>query len=1157
MAQCIIQAEPVSGKRKLGQLLSAYSDFVSHLVTVAYGHMHERDQVAIIHLLSMAAYQPQEPELDAFAFWIQTQLECTSNGPLLSYHLLCLLKAISTFYEFQSIKLVSIINFYLLHERFEVAAAAQIFLSVLITQNNASIVKALQLENSAEYAIESLLNLIANSNNQHGESDAFSSCLDTLSLLQDAFPRVFELHINDICQSLSTLALKCPEILTKTLKSASEIVNDYSSLNTLSVEHWHAFFEECSTTCPENLELIALLFDVARGVNRSFDTESTALLFTALESPLSEYFNSMEYILYNPSERSIQSLCEVLESFLKYTASLYEEELVQHIANDVFEPFIFDNINELVKHSLVIDICLDGFTGLVSDRKHMLPHLVDLLASSSLLSILATTNTWNRSWRLHRLLLSILNAVFAQDASDATSSWSKVLSTSLEDTDTKHWLNIQGGLYDLDGNENDVLQLFIDLAFVALLCGDHAFVSYLLDSRSDFGQLSRTSSWKTKLLWALNRILTEDVVYALSYDYLVRASFLWASCCVDYQDPTAHANTWLLNAMAGRTWRIESFVPAAFIPLRNCSLFPNALVTWMIDHISEGMSVPLLTIVKDTRTSSNRSQWIQRCFLKVASGLPKFSTLLINAYANNAVSKPILAPLEALEEIHDLCVSSASNPDFGPHKATSMAKILSRSAFPLIIPKSWLQSNNHESNQPQLPLPSLIRHITIVRQILLAEVEEIALLGEARRNRPSAAIFAKYWKGLESLSLACQAWSQTAEAKSGVTHLWSMIDTSCLELLNIWTVILAFFRPPPDLVKKLLASPITPLLWRAFRFSAPSSRGEANQAIALVSRIKKKKLFESSLGAHVTGSSLPRPSQQLLDAILISVHQITSLGDVDVTLNGTSHIKRALLILKALDTDHPFGTIIMMNSLTDLMLQFAEIQKMKGAGAISNSDDESQLLFLTATSSILNQAQITASPVISEIAAVSIMRLACCSPPEFWLKLPQTLHILSLVISFPISKIYGPIFASCFIFAVVLACSRLPPSTVPKQIASLITSPRLIRTLLLSTGDRSTRINMATVYEMMRCGMWKTAMSRTGSASKSFVATLSSQLSLHIRNSLVEPSSHQAENKLWSVLSIGGVMLTEDMINPLALGNVSTRDELRSSALVLQQWLRV
>lgn len=1156
MAQCVVRAEVEAGEHKLGQLLSAYSDFVSHIVTISYGRMHERDQASILHLLTMAAYQPQESEMDAFAGWAQNQLECTSNSSALSYHLLSYLKVLSGFYEFRSTKLVPIVNFYLLHEDFQVATAAQNFLALLIAQNNAYILQAIHSENSGECAIESFLDMVANSNNQHGESDAFSQNLDTLLILQSSFHHVLEIHINDICQSLCTLAIKFPDILAKTLQTTSEIVNDTSTFNTLSSDHWAGFFEKCSVTCTDRLDLTGLLFDVARGVNRSFDPESSALLYSALDPLLMNAFSITKDALYNSSEWSIEPVGEALEAILKFAASLREEEIVQHVAINVFETFFLENINELVKYPLIIDIALDGFVELVVSRKAMLPHLVGLLASSSLFSVLATVNSWNpRNWRLHRLVSSILNAIFAVDPYDACTSWSTVLCTSFEDAETKRWVNLQGGLYDLDvDHEKDVLLFFVDLAFVALLCGDHPFIAYLLDSKSEFGQMSRSSPWKVRLRWTLNRIFAEDVVYALSYEYLVRVCYLWASCCVDFQDPTVDTNTWLLSALAGRTSRIDVFVPPAFFLVQDCSLFPDALITWMVDHLADGMSVPILTIVKETRQNSHRSQWLHHCFLKVASTLPKFSTLLTNAYANNTVSQPILAPLAALEIIAELCVlpsSASSSPSSHPSiRVTSMAKILSRASFPLTIPKSWLKN---ESNQPSLPLASLLQHITVVRQMLLAEVEEIASLGDTRSSRPNAAVFAKYWKSLESLSLACHTWSQTDEAKAGSASLWSLIDACALELINVWTVLFSFFRPPADLVKKLIASPMTSFLWRAFRYATESTGGVEHQAIALVSRMKKKKLFESSLGAQHASVSLPAPSQQLLDAILISVHQTIALGEGEATLSGASLSKRILLSLQALDADRPFSFIILLNSLTDSLLRLAELLKREGAACSSN--EESQLLFLTATSAILNESQCTTSSVVSEMGAVSLMRLACCSPPELWLKLPQTLHVLSLVISFPSSPVYGNIFASCFIFAVVLACSRLPSDAVPKQISSLITSPRLVRTLLLTTGDRSSRINLATLYEMMRCGMWKTALKRAGAGdSKSFVSSLTSLLT---RLQHAEPSSASFETNKWKVLSIGGVMLTESIINPLELENVSTRDEMRTNALILQQWLRI
>lgn len=1153
-----IEGEEVN--HKLDQLLLAYSDLVSHIMHVLYPRLHEKDQGAFLRMLITAPYVPQEPQLEELVIWLQTQLDDASSSPLLTLRLLTYLTALSTDVTLRSTKIVLLLNPHLLSEHFQVSAAALTLLSTLIQQNHSPILQAIESSNSIEYAIESFLDMVSNSSKQQEETIILDVSLDALPVLHSAIPLPFAIHSAEICECLAKIIVNHPEIATKTLQVLVKILRDESVQHSLGPGIWLRLVEECAYVYRDRIDMAGLLFDVARGAISTFDEESLPTLYNAVLPFATLCIGATTQSLYETSVWPLESLIETLEALFDFGCAVKSDIIFADLLDNVIEPFIFDNINELVKYPALVNTALDWFIELASNRKALLPHLVHLLLSGSLLSVVSAVDTWiPGNTQVHQLLFGILCSFFCDDALCSTSAWESVLLSSKENFGPESRTILHGGLYELEERSNEKISTFLDLAFVALIVGDDRFLSYLLESRSAFGTMSSSTSWKVKLKWTLSRILNDVTVYAFDYGLLVRACFLWSSCYTDYSDPTADTNVLLLEALAGRRVQINYFVPASFNSLSQDSLFPTSLITWLVDHSTQGSSVILLAIVKESMEISSPN-WFCTRFAEVASTLPKFAQLLTSSYTHNLVIKPVLEPLAALKCISILCVLPSTDSPLDrtkySHEVTPIAKLLINSPFPYSLPREWIQEGQ---KYPTLPLASLLDHILVVRQVLIAEIRQLSSLAFAGSKRSDAAVFAKYWKSLESLLCATRQWSEADIAKSGDTDLWNLVDSVSLQLLNIWMILFAFFKPPPDLVKHLLKGPSVPHLWCGFRNNRQCDGAVSLHVMTLAPSAKKRKLLQMPLQPSNLSHLPPPPQPQyLIDAVLVSMHQIWELTQcVGDTIAPNHFSKRVLLQLKSLLAGNPFTNMIAVGSLTSEALRYLKATEKSAASPFQGSNEESSLLSLTIISSLLNQAQDFSTPFLCEYSIESLLKLSCSLPSDqHWLKLPQTLHLLTLVIAFPQSQLYGgALFSSCFLLSVVLACSRVSPGTVPKQIASLITSPRLARVFLQQAGTpRLFLVTAVTVYTMIRCGMWRTLLKRAGRDANSILLSIRSIV--HQCAETSQDAFNGRQGREFGLFEVNGVLIADEMIDCLKLFH-STHVTLGpvSRAKILQQWL--
>lgn len=1158
-SKCIVADEDENSSNKLGKLLDAYSELVTHLLKVSYPHLNERDQVALIHSLTLAKYCPRDSEIAKFANWLENQLERVSSGPLLQYRLLSMLISFSESYTLTSQKLIPILHYYLVHEHFQICAKAQNLFSVLVQQKYPPIIAAITNSNTLEYVIESIVDVLSNTDEQAGKDESFEKCFEAIFIVQAIDAQTIAIHANDICSLLYKNTLDSSITAVGSLKTIMKIVSDDFLLDSISTDDLLQFIIECSSIYYDRIDITRLLFNVARYGAKFLNLVSSATLFEALLPLAKQAIDALSYVLNNNEcESQISSLIEAIEPIIEFLPLCHQHQ--ESFYSELLEPLIFDNFEEVIKFPQLVDAALNGFFEIFKNPS-LLKYQVHLLRSRSLLRVISDIDNWySHNWRTHRLLLAILEKFLETGSQSDAEAWDQVFTASERDSQSKKWISFRGAFCgERWSEENEKLICLLDLSFVAILMEDFEYVSYLLDYNSQYGNVVIPSSWKERLQDKICEISNSEALYALDQTHIVRLCFLWASC-YSYSDLShiSSTNTLLIEAMTSTKLNFENFVPLPLAPLGRDAPLPNALLLWIAGHSTRGLSTTLLRITQIlSREICDEENSLQSACMEVLSTHPKFVNLLVKTYSANLVIRPVMEPLEALKQISKLCKKSRPNESMSSsnifEQIPTTTKLLVHSSFPLYIDNEGKESGKIFS------LDSLRHHSFVVLQILIAEIHQTHQSSETRKNHLHRKIFGKYWTSLEFLSRSLQR--TISDSNTSETYFWNQVDEICLSLVNIWNCMVVFLKPSPDLIKRTIHSPIIALLWRAFRTSIISSHGPVDQALELVARVKKKKKFLSSLEASNLSESVPQPSSSIYNAILISIQTIMAFEDSfegQKTENMINHILRSL---KSLDEPHPLTQMIAINSvgmLTQKMISLMEqIGKEKSNQSVSV--EEFSLLIMTSASSLLKTIMDTTSPILRELSAFTLLKLASRFTSENWLKLPQTLYLLSSAMSRNESQKFGCTVCSCIILAIILCASRCAPRRLPRKIVSKLTSPRLARAILLMNEEQAIRINLATLYHMIQSGIWSAMLKRAGRDSSRISFFLESLLnkvasdSPHNKSNCID-SDHKHDQRELYMIAIDGVMVPENMLSGLNEISTSLKKSASESAEIVLQW---
>lgn len=1126
---------------KWARLCCSLSSILELLFRSHFSYMTEEDQIKLVHVAYMAQYEPIEAKMEAHIVWLVSQLESPHRAPLLTYRLLMHLDQLLETHSYNSTKLVHLVNYYLVHERFQIAAAAQQLLSTLLLPLHLPLRPSLVSANAVEFSIESFLDIMEKSQTQPGEVQAMRETLRTLSSIHSAFPERTLPFINDICLSLYAIVQKRPECAQLAMQALASLT-DPTTLQSLDSVVLCQFIEETILRYMDQKEIVGLIFTLARNATGGLEVESLISLCKSLQQshPTVRHL-LLDYLSHNPSVAESSELGDtrevVMMIFQCYSSLL---QVVPggclSFLNEICMQLMREQAAEIAMHEEVTIVFVETLVEVCRARV-LLPWLVSSLRNDHLLLFISKCESFNvKPGVVQRALVSLLCACFSSDSGEETDEihWARAFSDETIDGGPLSNGNVQirGMAWSIESESRFFTVL--DLLYLSLVCCDFQVVSYILDSSVAFGRASADSPWQERLKMAMMEVLDEDLVYRLSPPQLVRVATIWSHCfSYTASQPSCSANQMLLSAIASLKLDFDMLLPTRFYTLETfADLVPNTFIKWIWDHLQGSLIVASLHLMKSLGSNSSG---LSRACLSSCLSHAKCVKLLVDTYISNAVSNPIITPMQALTLLsRELSVSRSRNDQSTENDGNAflgttkshLARLLLSSAFPLAIPQEWSKS---------ISLVAIELHLGISLQLLLCDLEKHDSLyvfsGNAKARQET---FSRYWRCIETVSFSVQRHvnellSSSIDHTMDISTFFERVDAITLALLNMWNTLMARFEFSSDLAKRLLGTPSIGRIWSAFRYSSETSSRNVQQIIAMVSRAKATRRLALPAQHGISGPSIPPPSTSVLNAIMISVYHLTKIeSHVQPSQSVTSRTSQLLRHLKQLTTDNPLTKLINISCIGSLLQILSQYHLVNGSNADS-FQAELRLAFLTTCSSLLSTNSSSPHHLISESSAVALIRATSMVTDPNWLRLPQVSVLLSTVLQCTSSPSSLSTSMSLVILSIVLTSSRLKPTEIPKPVLAQLLSPRLVRILLLSEDLTRFRINMLTLYTMMKCGMWKSVLKRDGRHGPFLINSLSSQLTE--LSSFSPPSDKRSSLPPLGIVDLSGVFVSESMVN--------------------------
>lgn len=1119
--------------------------------------MSEEDQITLIHVAHMAQYEPTDAKIEAHILWLVSQLESPHRAPLLVYRLLLHLNQLTSTHAHFLSRIVQIINYYLLHERFQIASAAQQLLSTLLVSHRDAVKLHVISANTVEFSIESLLEISGKSAGQPGEAQAINETFRAFNSIHDLYPELTLPFIDEICRNFYRIIQERPQCAHFALQALELLSRDPTTVECLNSADLCSFFGEAILQHMNQTSMAGLLFAVVRNVARSLSSETTVSIVNSLKMCHSRVFGLLSDFLSGKMPESPNNELDDTQNALLMLLDAYSvilhnapQECVPFLG-EVLLPLVREHPQEIVAHETVALAILQQLASIFRVRSFLSWTLISLNTHHILHFVAICDSSMERD-EVKQVLSSILHLVLASDSGETHEpQWQRLLvkGDAIHGIKSSQW-KIRGSAWQL-GTEYELITV-VDLLYLALLSGDFEFISAMVDSSSAYGRATVGSPWQDRLRLAMVQAFNEELVYHLSPTQLVRVATVWSYCFERKPGNSSSTNEVLITALASLKLNFSMLLPTRFYTLEgNEQLVPGPLFLWLMDHLQVSLLTAGLHLLNSLGQS--RSNPLQQACLKCCLGHSNCIKLLVDSYGSNAVCSPIISPSQALSMLAQEILPSCSTND-SQHQdevisvetttATRLARFLIGHNFPIAIPDSWI---------PEMDLDSIGLHIGICTRLLLAELERHdATYTNTRNGKHQQEIFGKYWKALESFSNIIQQRVDSSMASGlgskDVSLLFHQVDSITVQMLNIWNILVAKIQISIELASRIIKTQTAQRMWSSFRFSLHSSPRSIQQMLGLVSRANANRNL-SIPGNESSMSVAPQPSANVLNAILISVYHLTqlesSLPPEECSASRTSVLLRHL---KEMETGNPLAKLVYISCIGKLTLALGRY-RLDCASRNQIFPEELKFAFLVSCSSLLTDVLASSRALISELSAVTLIRATSLSTDPSWLQLPQVVSLLSIAlssaeISSPLSKSI-----SLVILAIVTTASRLSPSEMPKPLLSRLLSPRLLRSLLLSEDYTCIRISYLVIYSMLKCGMWKSAVQRDARNQNSLIEALRSILVKHSLSS--RPSPRNKVNM--GIVEFSGIFVCQTMVD--LESDMKNAPSLPRSAKSLLAWL--